>query len=80
MATPRKRLYDIEEFPDLCAELFEGATTMISGNGVVHGFPKPLDAIDPGMISRLKEQFDARVRFQPPAQTHPHHNAVPKSP
>ena len=42
---------------------------MITGHGVMHGLPEPLDDIDPGAIGRLEQKPELRV-FRQPALRH----------
>ena len=39
---------------------------MVSGDGVVHGFPQSLDSFDPGIVDGLEEQLELRIAGQPP--------------
>ncbi len=45
-----KELHDVQEAANAVHQLTDGGTTMISGDGVMECFPKPLDALDPGVV------------------------------
>lgn len=52
----------MQETVNAVHQLTDGGITMISGDGVMECFPKPLDAIDPGVVGRLKEQAKLLMR------------------
>lgn len=58
-------LHDVQETVNAVHQLTDGGITMISGDGVMQCFPKPLDAIDPGVVGGLKEQAKLLMRCQP---------------
>ena len=60
MSVAWERMGDLQETVDAVHQLSDGGITMIAGNGVMECFPKPLNAIDPGVVGRLEEQANLR--------------------
>ena len=54
MGVARPRFADTHEVLHVMHQAFHRRMSMIASYGVVHGFPQPLDFIDPRVIDRLK--------------------------
>ena len=54
-------LHDVKKAFDMRTRLGECAALVISDDGVLHRFAQPFNLIDPGMVNRLKLQFELRV-------------------
>ena len=65
VAVAREWLGHVEESDDRLAKFVHGTAAMISGHGVMHGLPEPLDDIDPGAIGRLEQKLELRILLQP---------------
>lgn len=55
----------VEETFHILAELVERGAPVISGHGVVHGFPESFDLVDPRVVDGLEQQFELGILSQP---------------
>ena len=60
-----KRLHGIEESGDALGEFSKRRAAMVSGDRIVHGFPKPLDLVHPRRVGGLEQQPNLGVAGQP---------------
>ena len=52
----------------ILAELVERGATVISVDGVVHGFPESFALVGPRVVGGLEEQFELGILSQPASQ------------
>jgi hypothetical protein len=57
----RERLSDFEETLHVLAQVVEVIATVVASDGVVHGLPEALDAVDPGTVDGLEPELELAV-------------------
>ena len=62
-----ERLHGLHEARIAVHEFGQRGTAMIARHGVVELFPETLDAIDPGVIRRLEQEFGLAMGAEPAA-------------
>ena len=58
----------VEKAFHILAELVERGATVISVDGVVHGFPESFALVGPRVVEGLEEEFELGILSQPGSQ------------